>query len=167
MMIKQVFPQHDKDRPHASLPKREEISTRGWNFLPHSPYSPDFSLSDFQPFDPLEEYTQTKPFCEKSRAETQRDCRALTLQQSCKRPTYSFSHKGGKIISTFEDVPMICLYNYMYSFCEKIGGITFVMPCLLVQIQCRYNEEIFISYLDSTAPFLFLFIPFPHLFHSS
>jgi hypothetical protein len=32
MMIKQVFLQHDKARPHASLPKREEITTRGGIF---------------------------------------------------------------------------------------------------------------------------------------
>ena len=52
-MIKQFFLQHDEARPHASLPKREAITTMGWNFLPHSSYSPDLTPSDFQLFCPL------------------------------------------------------------------------------------------------------------------
>jgi hypothetical protein len=52
-MIKQVFFQHEKARPHTSLPKREAITKFEWNFLPRSPYSPDLAPSNFQLSGPL------------------------------------------------------------------------------------------------------------------
>jgi len=154
-------------------PKRRKFQQGDGIFshiLPTVPIS-HFPVSNF--LTPLKNTLRGSRFA-KNLELKQRDCRALTLQQSFKRPTYSFSQKGGKSVLIMKETWWKnnlnfwwCVYNCMYSFCGKIGGITFVMPCLLVQIQCRYSLEIFISYLDSIAPFLFLFIPFPNRFHSS
>jgi len=156
----------------------------GWNFLPPYSYSPDLAPSDFQLFCPLKNALRGSHFAKNQWPETQHDCRILTLQQSCMRPAHSVSHKGTKSVLIMKETWWknnlnfwgcshgTCKFHFncIHSFCKKKKKNSrnyFVMPCILVQIQCRFCEDLFILYLDSTAHFLLLFIPFPPLFHSS
>ena len=41
---------YDKARPHIANMTMEAIQRRGWEVLPHPPYSPDWELSDFHLF---------------------------------------------------------------------------------------------------------------------
>ena len=41
---------HDNARPHIANMTKEAIQTHGWEVLPHSPYSPNLSPTDFYLF---------------------------------------------------------------------------------------------------------------------
>jgi histone-lysine N-methyltransferase SETMAR len=44
---------HDNARPHTARATQERIQELQWEFLEHSPYSPDLAPSDFHLFGPL------------------------------------------------------------------------------------------------------------------
>jgi transposase len=53
---------HDNERPNASGAVSEILETYGWQVLPHPPYSPDISPSDFDLFPKLKKPLRGKRF---------------------------------------------------------------------------------------------------------
>ena len=49
-----VFFQHDNARPHTSLVTRQKLAAFEWDVVPHPPYSPDLSPSDYHLFRSLQ-----------------------------------------------------------------------------------------------------------------
>ncbi|KIH42868.1 hypothetical protein ANCDUO_27141 [Ancylostoma duodenale] len=68
--IRQAGPRHrfrrgpilqpDNARPHTAYQALENIKESGWEFLPHSPYSPDAAPSDYHLFRSLQHYLAGK-----------------------------------------------------------------------------------------------------------
>lgn len=59
---KGVILQHDNARPHTARLTRDKIQKLGWEVLPHPPYSPDISPSDYYLFRSLQNYLNGKEF---------------------------------------------------------------------------------------------------------
>jgi len=57
-----VLVSHDNARPHASGAVSEILEKYGWQVLPHLPYSPDMSPSDFDLFSKLKKPLHGKCF---------------------------------------------------------------------------------------------------------
>ena len=57
-----VLLQHDNARPHTARSTAATIQDLSFEFLPHPPYSPDFTPSDFHFFGPLKEAMGGKSF---------------------------------------------------------------------------------------------------------
>jgi transposase len=53
---------HDNARPHASDAVSEILEKYGWQVLPHPPYSPDMSPTDFDLFPELKKSLRRKRF---------------------------------------------------------------------------------------------------------
>jgi histone-lysine N-methyltransferase SETMAR len=53
---------HDNARPHTSGTVSEILEKYGWQVLPHQPYSPDMSPSDFDLFPKLKKPLHGKRF---------------------------------------------------------------------------------------------------------
>ena len=54
---------HDNAWPHAAQPMLQELSELGYKVLPHLPYSPDPSLTNYHFFKHLNNFLQGKHFC--------------------------------------------------------------------------------------------------------
>uniref|UniRef100_A0A914QL02 Transposase n=1 Tax=Panagrolaimus davidi TaxID=227884 RepID=A0A914QL02_9BILA len=52
----------DNARPHTAVDTQRKIAALGWNLLPHPPYSPCLSPSDFQAFLSLSNWLRGKTF---------------------------------------------------------------------------------------------------------
>ena len=52
----------DNARPHVAKKTRETIFELGWEILPHPPYSPDISPSDYHLFLSLDNYMRDRHF---------------------------------------------------------------------------------------------------------
>jgi transposase len=57
-----VLLQHHNARPHTALYPRECTAKFGWTILPHPPYSPDLTPSDFHLFGPIKDGLRGKQF---------------------------------------------------------------------------------------------------------
>jgi len=68
---KGVILQHDNARPHTARLTREKIQKLGWEVLPHPPYSPDISPSDYYLFRSLQHYLDGKEFQNKETIKTE------------------------------------------------------------------------------------------------
>lgn len=53
---------HDNAKPHVSLASRQKIMELGWNLVPHPPYSPDLSPTDYHLFRSLANHLEQKTF---------------------------------------------------------------------------------------------------------
>jgi histone-lysine N-methyltransferase SETMAR len=51
---------HDNARPHIAKKTRKKLTKFGWEMLPHPPYSPDISPTDYYLFRSLEHFLQNK-----------------------------------------------------------------------------------------------------------
>ena len=56
---------HDNARPHTALVTQEKLATLGFTVLPHPPYSPDLSPSDYYLFSPLKAGLKGRNFASK------------------------------------------------------------------------------------------------------
>lgn len=59
---RQVVFLQDNARPHTAQLTQQKIANLGWELLPHPPYSPDLSPSDFQAFLSLSNWLRGKTF---------------------------------------------------------------------------------------------------------
>src|SRR4051812_18649955 len=53
---------HDNASPHRSLATKAKLAQLGWEILPHPPYSPDLSPTDFKVFRSLQNWLNGKDF---------------------------------------------------------------------------------------------------------
>lgn len=53
---------HDNARPHVTQPTLQKLNELGYETLPHPPYSPDFSPTDYHFFKHLDNFLQEKCF---------------------------------------------------------------------------------------------------------
>ena len=53
---------HDNARPHTARQTREKLKQVGWEVLPHPPYSPDISPSDYHLFLAMSNFTRGKSY---------------------------------------------------------------------------------------------------------
>ena len=53
---------HDNARPHVSKLTREKLLSFKWTILPHPPYSPDISPTDYHLFHSLSSHLKDKKF---------------------------------------------------------------------------------------------------------
>jgi [histone H3]-lysine36 N-dimethyltransferase SETMAR len=60
--LQNVILHHDNARPHTSHATAAVIAAKGWNVLPHPPYSPDLAPSDFFLFGPLKDFLRGQKF---------------------------------------------------------------------------------------------------------
>lgn len=59
---KGVILQHDNARPHTSKITRQKINELGWEVIPHPPYSPDITPSDYHLFRSMQHYLAGKKY---------------------------------------------------------------------------------------------------------
>jgi len=59
---KKVIFLQDNAKPHTAKISREKISELGWDLLPHPPYSPDISPTDYHLFLALDNFMRNKQF---------------------------------------------------------------------------------------------------------
>lgn len=59
---KGVILQHDNARPHSAKQTQQKIRDLGWELLPHPPYSPDISPSDYCLFRSMQHFLSGKTF---------------------------------------------------------------------------------------------------------
>ena len=57
-----VFFLHDNARPHVATLTRQKILDLGWTTLPHPPYSPDMSPTDYHLFRSLSHFLDGRQF---------------------------------------------------------------------------------------------------------
>jgi histone-lysine N-methyltransferase SETMAR len=53
---------HDNARPHIALSTRQKLKEVGWEILPHPPYSPDISPSDYHLFLSMSNFLRNKRY---------------------------------------------------------------------------------------------------------
>ena len=63
-----VLPQ-DNARPHVTQPMLQKLNKLGYKVLPHLPYSPDLSPTDYRFFKHLDNFLQGKRFHNQPEAE--------------------------------------------------------------------------------------------------
>ncbi|KAF2366449.1 hypothetical protein FHG87_002806 [Trinorchestia longiramus] len=69
---------HDNARPHVARMTVQKLTELGYETLPHPPYSPDLSLTDYHLFKHLSTFLDGKTFRSKQEVETFKDF--VTLQ---------------------------------------------------------------------------------------
>ena len=60
---------HDNVQPHVTQPTLQKLNELGYKVLPHSPYSPDLSLTNYHFFKHLNNFLQEKHFHNQQEAE--------------------------------------------------------------------------------------------------
>jgi len=60
---------HDNIQPHVTQPTLQKLNELGYEVLPHSPYSPDLSLTNHHFFKHLNNFLQEKHFHNQQEAE--------------------------------------------------------------------------------------------------
>ena len=58
-----MIPQHDNARPHVAKPVKIYLETLKWEVLPHPPYSPDITPSDYYFFRSMAHGLADQQFC--------------------------------------------------------------------------------------------------------
>lgn len=53
---------HDNARPHVAIKTRDKLKEVGWEILPHPPYSPDISPTDYHLFRSLSNFLANQHF---------------------------------------------------------------------------------------------------------
>ena len=53
---------HDNARPHTARTTQEKLRELGWEVIPHPPYSPDLSPTDYKAFRSLQNFLAGKEF---------------------------------------------------------------------------------------------------------
>ncbi|KAF2347594.1 Dolichol-phosphate mannosyltransferase subunit 3 [Trinorchestia longiramus] len=68
-LIQKTVILHDNTRPHAANVAQEKFLLLGWSVLPHPPYSPDLSQTDFHLHSTLQNALQSRKFTEDNQFE--------------------------------------------------------------------------------------------------
>jgi len=57
-----VFILHDNASPHVAKMTKENLESMGWEVLPHPPYSPDLSPTDYHLFRSMQHFLEGKHY---------------------------------------------------------------------------------------------------------